>query len=114
MSAPAPFAPPRRLLDDDLLETVRSRAAGYDRDNAYFTEDMADLTAAGVRYNEKTPQQMTIEARVHDASGQVVLAHVGAVVNMSSAGDGLRLYRWYDSIFGESDSPGASSPGETS
>ena len=43
----APFAPPRRLLDDDLLETVRSRAAGYDRDNAWFADDLADLDAAG-------------------------------------------------------------------
>lgn len=37
----------RRLLDDDLLTTIRSRAAGYDRDNAFFTEDLADLAAAG-------------------------------------------------------------------
>jgi alkylation response protein AidB-like acyl-CoA dehydrogenase len=30
-----------------MLETFRSRAAGYDRDNAFFTEDLADLKAAG-------------------------------------------------------------------
>ena len=35
------------ILSDDLLETIRSRAAGYDRDNAFFTEDLDDLRAAG-------------------------------------------------------------------
>ncbi|MCB7137932.1 acyl-CoA dehydrogenase family protein [Cellulosimicrobium marinum] len=47
MPAPAPFPAPRTLLPDDLLEAVRSRAAGYDRDNAWFAEDMDDLAAAG-------------------------------------------------------------------
>jgi Acyl-CoA dehydrogenases len=36
-----------RILTDDLLESIRSRAPGYDRDNVFFTEDLADLTAAG-------------------------------------------------------------------
>jgi len=31
----------------DLLATIRSRAAGYDRDNAFFTDDLDDLRAAG-------------------------------------------------------------------
>ncbi|RNE57024.1 acyl-CoA dehydrogenase [Cryobacterium tepidiphilum] len=35
------------LLGDDLLERIRSRAAGYDERNAFFTEDLADLEAAG-------------------------------------------------------------------
>ncbi|WP_265522165.1 acyl-CoA dehydrogenase family protein [Oerskovia flava] len=47
MPSTVPSSPDRRLLDDDLLAAVRSRAAGYDRDNAWFAEDMADLTAAG-------------------------------------------------------------------
>jgi len=34
-------------LDRDLLDRIRSRAAGYDRDNAFFTEDLAELRAAG-------------------------------------------------------------------
>lgn len=36
-----------RILTDDLLETIRSRAPGYDRENTFFTEDFADLTAIG-------------------------------------------------------------------
>lgn len=35
------------LLSDDLLAGLRERAAGYDRDNAFFAEDLADLQAAG-------------------------------------------------------------------
>jgi alkylation response protein AidB-like acyl-CoA dehydrogenase len=34
-------------LTRDLLERIRSRAATYDRDNAFFTEDLAELRAAG-------------------------------------------------------------------
>ncbi|MET0933227.1 MAG: acyl-CoA dehydrogenase family protein [Mycetocola sp.] len=34
-------------LDIDLLERIRSRAPGYDRDNRFFTEDLDDLRDAG-------------------------------------------------------------------
>jgi alkylation response protein AidB-like acyl-CoA dehydrogenase len=36
-----------RILDDDLLHTIRGRAAGHDRDNDFFDDDLADLKAAG-------------------------------------------------------------------
>jgi alkylation response protein AidB-like acyl-CoA dehydrogenase len=35
------------LLSDELLASLRERAADYDRDNAFFAEDLADLQAAG-------------------------------------------------------------------
>jgi alkylation response protein AidB-like acyl-CoA dehydrogenase len=35
------------LLDDALLARIRDRAADYDRRNAFFTEDLDDLRAAG-------------------------------------------------------------------
>ncbi|THG36098.1 acyl-CoA dehydrogenase [Glaciibacter flavus] len=35
------------LLDDSLLERIRSRAADYDHDNAFFTEDLDELVAVG-------------------------------------------------------------------
>jgi alkylation response protein AidB-like acyl-CoA dehydrogenase len=35
------------VLTAELLERIRSRAAGYDHDNAFFTEDLAELKAAG-------------------------------------------------------------------
>ncbi len=37
----------RPLLSTELLEKLRSRAAGYDRDNRFFQEDFEDLRAAG-------------------------------------------------------------------
>jgi alkylation response protein AidB-like acyl-CoA dehydrogenase len=38
---------PEEILPDALLERIRGRAAGYDRDNAFFDEDLADLVEAG-------------------------------------------------------------------
>jgi alkylation response protein AidB-like acyl-CoA dehydrogenase len=35
------------LLSPELLERIRSRAAGYDRDNAFFAEDLDELKKAG-------------------------------------------------------------------
>jgi len=35
------------VLSDDLLARIAGRAAGYDRDNAFPHEDLADLAAAG-------------------------------------------------------------------
>ena len=43
-AAPAITLP---LLSDTLLERIRGRAADYDRDNSFFTEDLADLVEAG-------------------------------------------------------------------
>ncbi|VXB31967.1 Acyl-CoA dehydrogenase, short-chain specific [Arthrobacter sp. 9AX] len=38
---------PEEILPDALLERIRSRAAGYDRDNTFFHEDLQDLVEAG-------------------------------------------------------------------
>ncbi len=35
------------VLTQELLDRIRSRAAGYDRDNVFFTEDLEELKAAG-------------------------------------------------------------------
>ena len=35
------------FLSDELLARIHERAAGYDRDNRFFTEDLDDLVAAG-------------------------------------------------------------------
>ncbi|MBN9605503.1 MAG: acyl-CoA/acyl-ACP dehydrogenase [Actinomycetales bacterium] len=35
------------VLTDDLLARIHARAEGYDRDNAFFAEDLAELSAAG-------------------------------------------------------------------
>lgn len=38
---------PEEILPPALLETLRGRAAQYDQDNAFFTEDLEDLRSAG-------------------------------------------------------------------
>jgi alkylation response protein AidB-like acyl-CoA dehydrogenase len=35
------------VLTQELLDRIRSRAAGYDRENAFFTEDLNELRAVG-------------------------------------------------------------------
>lgn len=35
------------MLTEDLLDRIRGRAAGYDAENTFFTEDLAELRAAG-------------------------------------------------------------------
>ncbi|UOQ88468.1 acyl-CoA/acyl-ACP dehydrogenase [Agromyces endophyticus] len=47
MSATTETTTPESLLDDDLLERFRARAAEYDRDNAFFDADLDELRAAG-------------------------------------------------------------------
>lgn len=44
--ANAEASPEGRVLDDDLLGRIASRAAEYDRENRFFHEDLADLRAA--------------------------------------------------------------------
>jgi alkylation response protein AidB-like acyl-CoA dehydrogenase len=46
MEAPQ-MVKPESLLTDELMERCRGRAAGYDRENRFFTEDFEDLRAAG-------------------------------------------------------------------
>lgn len=38
---------PADILPEPLLDRIRGRAAGYDRDNAFFSEDLEELAAAG-------------------------------------------------------------------
>ena len=38
---------PEEILTPELLERLRGRAAQYDEDNAFFTEDLEDLRSAG-------------------------------------------------------------------
>ncbi|WP_353988656.1 acyl-CoA dehydrogenase family protein [Ruicaihuangia caeni] len=40
-------APSSSVLSPELLERIRSRAPGYDRDNAFFSEDLDELRQAG-------------------------------------------------------------------
>lgn len=42
-----PVSGPKRILDDALLQRIASRAAGYDRENRFFQEDLVELRDAG-------------------------------------------------------------------
>ena len=95
-------------LDPDVAADYGKSRRGANGE-ATIQELRGSLGASGLNTRNMVPQQMTIEARVRDLSGKVVLAHIGAVVNLSSNGDGLRLYRWYDSIFDDSDALGGPS-----
>lgn len=101
------------------LDPEDARQMGQDRrrtgGEAVIDQLRASLSASGANARNSVPTSMTIEARVHDLSGEVVLAHIGAVVGLSSSGDGLRVDRWYDSIFGDSeDGAEGSASGEAS
>jgi alkylation response protein AidB-like acyl-CoA dehydrogenase len=43
----APLLPDSPLLGDELLSRIRSRAVDHDRDNSFFTDDLAELVDAG-------------------------------------------------------------------
>lgn len=47
MPTTTPNPTPEELLDDDLLARFRERAARYDRENAFFADDLAELRGAG-------------------------------------------------------------------
>ncbi|HYB98066.1 MAG TPA: hypothetical protein VEC57_02920 [Candidatus Limnocylindrales bacterium] len=75
---------------------------------------LLDSSAVGSG-REQPPVDMTIEARVKAPDSDVVLAYVGAVIHLGKSGDGLRVARWYDSIFTDSDQSGSTdSVGEAS
>ena len=44
------------VLNEELLLRIRSRAAGYDRDNAFFFEDLDELRAAGYLAPRSLPE----------------------------------------------------------
>lgn len=98
-------------IQGDVASDYLKARRGSGRD-ATIEELRGLMAGSGAGARNTTPQQLTIEARVRDAEGRAVLAHVGAVVSLAGDGDGLRLFRWYDSIFDDSDQPGGNAPAE--
>ncbi|WP_413452035.1 acyl-CoA dehydrogenase family protein [Georgenia phoenicis] len=82
------------LLPDALLERIRERAARYDRENAFFTEDLAelveagyltamvptDLGGAGLSLEEMTRQQMRLAGASPATALAVNMHHVWVAV----------------------------------
>jgi len=95
-------------VNQDEADEFAVNRRGSDRD-ATVEQIKDSLAASGITSKatgEPKPNEMTIEARVFDATGTAVLSHVGAELHMSTDGDELKVNRWYDSIFEETDRSG--------
>lgn len=82
------------LLPDDLLERIRGRAATYDRESSFFTEDLDELVAAGyltamvptelggagLTLEEMTRQQMRLAGAAPATALAVNMHHVWVAV----------------------------------
>lgn len=93
----------RQILTDELLERIHSRAAGYDRDNAFFTEDFDELVEAGylkamvptefggggLSLEELTREQMRLAAAAPATALAVNMHHiwVGVAKTVHDRGD---------------------------
>lgn len=75
------------FLSIELLERIHSRAAAYDRDNSFFTEDLAELKAAGYLSalvpTELGGQGLSLREVAHEQSALAAAAPATALaVNM--------------------------------
>jgi alkylation response protein AidB-like acyl-CoA dehydrogenase len=87
------------LLSDQLLDRLRARAAGYDRDNRFFYEDLDDLRAAGYLtlavprefggHGFSVPEVLSEQARLAYAAPSTALA-----INMHLYWTGAAAYLW--------------------
>jgi general secretion pathway protein K len=89
---------------DDFVAARRSSAS-----DAALEQLRTQIAASGVAGRTLVPSKLTIETKVMDASHKLVLAHIGAVINLGGGGENLWFERWYDSIFEDSEPSGASS-----
>ncbi len=96
-------AAPRQILDDELLERIRGRAAEYDRRNSFFDEDLAELReagyltamvpeefgGAGLTLDELTNEQMRLAGAAPSTALAVNMHHVwvGVARTVRVAGD---------------------------
>ena len=105
------------VLTPDLLERIRSRAAGYDRDNAFFTEDLDELRAAGYlgpRSLLETARDQRLLAAYAPATALGINMHlvwVGVARVLAERGDHTLDWVLRDSAAGELFAFGNSEPG---
>lgn len=114
-------------LSDDLLSRIRSRAADYDRENAYFTADLDDLKAtdyfAALVPAEHggggltLPEMVQVQMRLAGAAGSTALAlnmhHIwmGVARTVNRARPGSLDWIYDDALAGEIYAFGISEPG---
>lgn len=105
------------ILSDTLLDTIRGRAAGYDRDNTYFTKDLEDLKAAGyftamvpkkfggagLSLEEMTREQMRLAGAAPSTALAVNMHHVwmGVAKVVHDRGDASCDFLFTEAMAGE-------------
>ena len=105
------------MLTQPLLDRIRSRAAGYDRDNAFFTEDLDELRAAGYlapRSLLETARDQRLLAAYAPATALAVNMHlvwVGVARVLADRGDHSLDWVLRDAEAGELFAFGNSEPG---
>ncbi|MBX3195757.1 MAG: acyl-CoA/acyl-ACP dehydrogenase [Microbacteriaceae bacterium] len=104
-------------LDPALLARIRDRAAGYDRDNAFFTEDLDELRAAGYlapRPLLETARDQRLLAAHAPATALGINMHlvwVGVARVLAERGDASLEWVLRDAAAGELFAFGNSEPG---
>jgi len=105
------------VLTQPLLDRIRSRAAGYDRDNVFFTEDLDELRAAGYlapRSLLDTARDQRLLAAYAPATALAVNMHlvwVGVARVLADRGDHTLDWVLADAEAGELFAFGNSEPG---
>ncbi|MGV8880889.1 MAG: acyl-CoA dehydrogenase family protein [Rhodoglobus sp.] len=105
------------VLTQPLLDRIRSRAAGYDRDNAFFAEDLDELRAAGYlapRSLLETARDQRLLAAYAPATALAVNMHlvwVGVARVLADRGDHSLDWVLRDAEAGELFAFGNSEPG---
>jgi alkylation response protein AidB-like acyl-CoA dehydrogenase len=95
------------ILTPELLQRIRSRAAGYDRDNAFFFEDLAELRGAGYlapRSLLETARDQRLLAAYAPATALGINMHLvwtGVARVLSSRGDSSLDWVLADAAAGE-------------
>ena len=104
-------------LSPDLLERIRSRAAGYDRDNAFFAEDLDELRVAGYlapRSLFETARDQRMLAAYAPATALAITMHLvwtGVARVLAQRGDHSLDWVLADAAAGELFAFGNSEPG---
>lgn len=104
-------------LTPELLERIRSRAAGYDRDNTFFDEDLAELREAGYLRPRSLLESVRDQRRLAAYAPATALAinmHlvvVGIARTLAERGDDSLAWVLADAEAGELFAFGNSEPG---
>lgn len=105
------------MLTPELLDRIRSRAAGYDRDNAFFDEDLAELREAGYlrpRSLLESVRDQRLLAAYAPATALAINMHlvvVGIARTLADRGDDSLAWVLADAEAGELFAFGNSEPG---